>query len=613
MNTFLARARALVQRVFFWLPSSSPSEEHVPENAHDHALILAVKSPRRFPSVRQFRYGIRVVLDDRERRRLYLSLALFFVAGGVALGMLLKERTVLVPVVGGTLTEGIVGEPASVNPVDAPANDVDRDIASLIYSGLFRMNGLDVVPDLAESYSWSDDKKTLTVTLRGDARFHNGTPVLAEDVQFTIDSIQNPTRNSPLAAAFRGINAIATDSKTIQFTQEQPDVMLLQTLTVGILPSGLWQDIPAATARLADLNLKPIGSGPYRFKSFTRDSHGVLRTFTLERVDGYYGIAPYIKTVTFQFYPDRQQAEDALKGDLIDALAFSSELESKGSSRWNVLSLELPQETVAFFNLKDKTLADENVRKALAGTIDRQEVIDAWNGHAAAVTGPYPYSTPSSTVITLDEGRALLEKAGWILSSPDDTVRVKKGTTKTPTSTTATASSTEFELTISTSDQPELVAVADLLARRWSLMGAKVMVEQLPLDELLKRATRDRNTSVVLTNILLDTSQDLFPFWWSGQATDRGLNISGLADRDLDAALEAARTASTTAALEAARVNISALVTRTTPAVFLVRPFASYLIAKKVHGVSQDIIVGRPAERFHDIANWYISFGWRWK
>ncbi|MEO5927599.1 MAG: ABC transporter substrate-binding protein [Patescibacteria group bacterium] len=617
MNTFLARARALVQRVFFWLPSSAPSEEHIPEAAHDHALILAVKSPRKFPSLRQIRYGIRVVLNTRERRTLFLAVIVFVIAGGAALGLLLKDRTVLVPVVGGTMTEGVVGEPASVNPVDAPANDVDRDIASLVYSGLFRMDGITPVPDLAESYSWSDDKKTLTVTLRSDARFHNDNPVTAEDVQFTIDSIQDPTRSSPLASAFRGIKAVATDSQTIQFTQAQTDATILQALTVGVLPSRLWQDIPAATARLADLNLKPIGSGPYRFKSFTRDSHGVLRTFTLERFDGYYGIGAYIKTVTFQFYPDRQQAEDALKGDLIDTLAFSSLLEGKNSSsRWHALELELPQETVAFFNLKDKTLSDENVRRAFAGTIDRQEIVDAWGGHAAPVSGPYPYTAPSSTVITLDEGRALLEKAGWVLASPEDTVRIAKKTASGKTSTTstaATASSTELELTISTSDQPELITAADALARRWSLLGAKVTVEQLSLEELLKRATRDRNSDVILTNILLDSSQDLFPFWWSGQAVDRGLNISGLADRDLDTALEAVRTASTTSALDAARVTVSNLVIRTTPAAFLVRPFVPYLVAKKIHGVSNDLIVSRPADRFTDLKNWYISFGWRWK
>jgi ABC-type transport system substrate-binding protein len=366
---------------------------------------------------------------------------------------------------------------------------------------------------------------------------------------------------------------------------------------------------------LADLNLKPIGSGPYRFKSFTRDSHGVLRTFTLERVDGYYGIAPYIKTLTFQFYSDRQQAEDALKGDLIDALAFSNQLAGKeSSSRWNILSLELPQETVAFFNVKNKTLADEKVRRALAGAIDRQEVVDAWNGHAAEVTGPYPYSAPSSSVITLDEGRALLESAGWVLRSPDDTVRVLKSSIKTSaTSTAATASSTELAFTISTNDQPELIVAAEALARRWSLLGAKVTVEPVPLEELLKRSTRDRDADIVLTNVLLDNTQDLFPFWWSGQATDRGLNISGLADRDLDAALEAARTASTTAALQTARDNAARLIVRTTPAAFLVRPFASYLIAKKIHGVATDLVVSRPADRFNDLKNWYISFGWRWK
>lgn len=615
MNTFLARARALVQRVFFWLPSATPSEERLPEVSHDHALILAVKSPRRFPTFRQIRYGISVVLNGGERRILLLAAIAFLLAGGVSLGMVLKDRTVLVPVVGGTMTEGVVGEPSSVNPVDSPANDVDRDLVSLIYSGLFRMEGTEPVPDLAESYSWSDDKKTLTVVLRTDARFHDGSPVTAEDVQFTIDAIQDPSRNSPIAATFRGIKAVATDAQTIQFIQEQPDVTILNALTVGVLPSTLWQHIPAATARLADLNLKPIGSGPYRFKSFTRDSHGVLRTFTLERVDGYYGIAPYIKTLTFQFYSDRQQAEDALKGDLIDALAFSNQLAGKeSSSRWNILSLELPQETVAFFNVKNKTLADEKVRRALAGAIDRQEVVDAWNGHAAEVTGPYPYSAPSSTVITLDEGRALLESAGWVLRSPDDTVRVLKSSIKTSaTSTAATASSTELAFTISTNDQPELIVAAEALARRWSLLGAKVTVEPVPLEELLKRSTRDRDADIVLTNVLLDNTQDLFPFWWSGQATDRGLNISGLADRDLDAALEAARTASTTAALQTARDNAARLIVRTTPAAFLVRPFASYLIAKKIHGVATDLVVSRPADRFNDLKNWYISFGWRWK
>jgi peptide/nickel transport system substrate-binding protein len=617
MNTVVARFRALVRRVFFWLPSAHPSEEHVPDVGHDHALLFAVTHPRRVPTLRQLRYGIRVVLSDKERRILLIASLVFLIASGTAFAFLATERTVRVPVVGGSITEGVVGEPKHVNPLDAPANDVDRDLVTLIYSGLFRMDGLNAVPDLAESYTWSEDGKTLTVTIRGDARFHNGDEVTADDVQFTIDMIQDPARTSPLAPLFRGIKAVATDARTIQFVQERADVSLLQTLTVGILPSRVWGDIPAANARLADMNLKPIGSGPYRFKSFTRDSRGVLRTFTLERSTTYYGVTPYIKTITFQLYPDRKQAEDALKADLIDTLAFSTLLDGhKESSRWNRLDLELPQETVAFFNVKRKNVSDERVRRALTATIDRQEIIDAWNGHAAAVSGPYPYSAPSSSIMTLDDGRALLETAGWTLVD-GASVRVAKSTIKpktgSATSTTATASSTEFAITIITSEQTELVAAAETLQRRWSLLGAKVTIESLPIEELLRRATRDRDVDVILTNVLLDSKQDLFPFWWSGQATDRGLNLSNLADRDVDTALEATHAATSTFALDKARASVDQLVTRTTPAAFLVRPFAAYLISKKVHGVSEDLVVSRPADRFTDLKNWYVKSGWRWK
>jgi peptide/nickel transport system substrate-binding protein len=619
MNTFVTRLRALFRRVFFWLPSAStPHKEHRPEASHDHALILAVKSPRKVPTLRQVRYGIRVVLSPGERRTLFFSTLIFLVAAGAAGGLLLSQRTIHVPVVGGSIHEGVVGEPKYINPLDAPANDVDRDLVALVYSGLFRMEGMEAVPDLAESFSWSTDGKTLTVLLRTDARFHNGDEVTADDVQFTVDSVQDPARNSPLASMFRGIKAIAIDTRTIQFVQETPDVAILQTLTMGILPSRLWQEIPSANARLADLNIKPIGSGPFRLKSFTRDSRGFVRTYTLERFDGYYGIKPYIKTFTFQFFPDRKQAEDALKGDLIDALAFSTMLEAhkEESPRWTRSNLELPQETVAFFNLKDKILSSEPIRRALAGVIDRQEIIDAWNGRGAAVSGPFPFGPVSSTVMTLDEGRAALDAAGWVLPT-GGAVRIQKpktsGSSTSTTPVVANASSTELALTVITSEQPELVAVAETLKRRWSLIGVKVNIEALAQEELLQRATRGRTDAIILTNILLDQKQDLFPFWWSSQATDRGLNISGLADRDVDTALEALRAATTTEALTAGRSEVDRLITRIMPAAFLVRPFSPYLVAKKIHGVNERIVISRPSDRFNDLKNWYVKTGWRWK
>jgi ABC-type transport system substrate-binding protein len=98
-------------------------------------------------------------------------------------------RTELVPTGGGVFTEAVEGTPKLINPLFAPANDVDRDLVALIFSGLFRLDGqLNAVPDLTESFRWLENGKTLEVRLRNDARFHDGQPVTAHDVVFTYNA-----------------------------------------------------------------------------------------------------------------------------------------------------------------------------------------------------------------------------------------------------------------------------------------------------------------------------------------------------------------------------------------------------------------------------------------
>src|SRR5687768_15795793 len=177
MNTWLAQLKKIWQRVFFWQQTPGDSHEVKPHSHADHALVLSVTKPSTVPSFRQLRFMNRV-LDARERR-IFWGAALVFLAA-ILLGTadLAATRLVSVPGVGGTYTEGLVGTPKSINPLFAPLNDVDRDLTGLIFSGLFRPNeNLEPVPDLAERYQWSEDGKTLEVTLRKDVRFHDGVPL----------------------------------------------------------------------------------------------------------------------------------------------------------------------------------------------------------------------------------------------------------------------------------------------------------------------------------------------------------------------------------------------------------------------------------------------------
>ncbi len=614
----MARLRAWFRRVFFWLDrQQNASEEQGPDTSRDHALVLSVTQPRAVPRWRQLRYATRV-LDLSERRWFVATTAAGAVFALAGFALLASRHLSPVPATGGTYTEAIVGTPQAINPIDGPANDADADLVALIYSGLFRMQGMQPVPDLAEKYEWSQDGKVLTVTLRQDARFHNGRPVTAYDVQFTIESIQDPARNSLLTPLFRGVTASALDERTVQFALDQPDATFLAALCVGIVPSSIWEDVTAQAARLANANIKPVGSGPYRVKAFTRDNLGQIKTYTLESFEGYYGVKPHIKNVTLEFFPDMDTAQDAVKSDLVDGLAFVQPLDTprfSSAARWSQAQLELPQQTSAFFNLKDKLLSDVRIRQALTMAVDRGDLVESLNKFAAPNDTAYPFvATASATQSDLEGARKLLDAAGWVLPN-NENVRIflKPEQRKPGTAVVATASSTRLTLNILAPEQEDLAKVADALKRQWSLLGIQVEISVMDQKAALKKSTRDRDAQVMLWNVLLTPDQDLFPVWWSGQAGDRGTNFSGLADKDIDTLINAAKSASSTAALDVARAKLSEALAKRFAAAPLLRPSYAYVVSQRVKGVPQTIVAAQPSDRFNGMADWYVKTGWVWK
>jgi ABC-type transport system substrate-binding protein len=177
----------------------------------------------------------------------------------------------MVPVKGGEYVEAMVGSPRYINPLYASINDVDNDIAHLVYSSLFRhgKDGL-LANDLVTSYEVSPEGKAYTLHIRPDAMWHNGHALRVDDVIFTFDAIKNAAYKSTLRQAFSGVEIERVDDNSVRFNLQQPYAPFLNLLTFGILPQDMWYQIPPDTASLADLNLKPIGTGPYKFKSLIR-------------------------------------------------------------------------------------------------------------------------------------------------------------------------------------------------------------------------------------------------------------------------------------------------------------------------------------------------------
>ena len=271
------------------------------------------------------------VLNCRER----------WLAGGLILAILISvvllginfylNRSHIEPEIGGQYREGILGQPRYINPVLAQTNDTDRDLVRLIYSSLFKYNGQgELIPDLAESYALGENGLVYDIFLKENLLWHDGEPLTADDLIFTIRTIQNPEYKSPLRNNWQSVEIEKIDQRTVRFKLKNAYAPFLHNLTVGILPKHLWAGISAQNFPLALYNLKPVGSGPYKFKESTRDEAGKIESITLTRFKDFYLTdsigrqGPFIKEFVLKFYDNQDGLIKDYRQRKIDGLSFIS-------------------------------------------------------------------------------------------------------------------------------------------------------------------------------------------------------------------------------------------------------------------------------------------------
>jgi peptide/nickel transport system substrate-binding protein len=154
------------------------------------------------------------------------------------------SKTQAIPQFGGEYIEGIVGQPLHINPVISSSNGTDEDLVQLIFSSLLKYDSEgNLKNDLTESYEISEDKTLFTFHLRKDVLWHDGTPLTAADILFTINLISDPSYKSPLRYNWQGIETNLIDDFTLTFQIKSPYVGFLNNLTFSILPKHIWEPI----------------------------------------------------------------------------------------------------------------------------------------------------------------------------------------------------------------------------------------------------------------------------------------------------------------------------------------------------------------------------------
>ena len=548
------------------------------------------------------------------------------------------QNFIPVPVAGGEYTEGLIGAPQYANPLLSQTNDVDSDLARLIFSGLVAYDkDLELVPDLAERWEIDEAQTTYTFVLRENLRWHDGTPLTADDVVFTVKSIQDPDFRSPLLVSLRGVEVKKIDDRTVSFTLPDAYPDFLEVLTFGLLPEHLWGEIPPVNANLTEYNLRPIGAGPWQFKSLTKDRLGNIKSYTLVPNPYYHGTKPYLEKLTFKFYPDFQTGIQALKNNSIEGLSFLPKDLKKdlaGLKNLNQYSLALPQYTAVFFNQKEnEALATKDVRQALALAIDKPAILSqALQLEGEIIDGPILPGLADAgndlPKIAFDpaQATALLDAAGWKQITAQQYADWLASQAEAAATTTEAITANEpapaddrptqafyrqkgneiLTIKLTTVDQSENVKAAELVANFWRTIGVNVELEIISGGKISRDVIKPRRYEALLFGIIVGSNPDPYPFWHSSQSQDPGLNLAMYANRNVDKVLEDARKATDEAARQQLYRTFEETILADLPAIFLYNPTYTYVTDKKIKGVDVNRII-LPADRFNNLEDWYVN------
>ncbi len=498
-----------------------------------------------------------------------------------------------------TYREGLAGTWERINPLYASSNEVDDDLASLIFSALVRTSpDGGVEPDLADLPRISEDGREYTFTLQPGATWQDGQPLTSSDVAFTIARLADPDfRGDPaLSEAWSGVEVETPDAQTVVFRLRSASApFLARTATVAILPEHLLLGLNAAALYDAPFNTRPIGSGPYRLESLDAAKAVLVAN------DRYHRGKPAIARLEFIFYTDYPSAIRGLSGREIDGLMVRDALaESQLAELDRIKGMKLERYTraaylVLYLNNDQATFADVNVRTAIGLTIDRRSLATrAFAGLGLVSSSPIPpgtwsYAKQYDTVgANRAEARRLLDEAQWV-ADPNTGVRVKDGA--------------EFRFTIRTDNDAARVAVATEIAQQLESIGIRTTVQSTTFAVLRRDFLQERRYEAAVAGWDQGADPDPYFAWHSSQGGAAGLNLANFEDVVVDELIAKARVTVDSEVRQDLYRQFQEKWQDLEPSVVLLYPQFVYVHVDGLKG-PQAGVLSRAADRFSAIEEW---------
>ncbi len=505
---------------------------------------------------------------------------------------------------GGAYIEGVLGYSEAINPILSPrlvsANPVDQDLTALVFEGLTALDATgQITPALATDWQVSEDGNVYEFHLRPGVTWHDGAPLTAADVAFTIQAMQDPNyQGDPnLADLWHGVTVEQVDALTVRLVLAEPFPSLLYYTTIGLLPAHLLSDVPPADLpRHSFSTRQPVGTGRFMVQSKSEDQVVLIAN------PNYWGAKPYLDRVEFWFYGDWEGLLEDYKAGIIQgfhppdieqqrklARFPNLQLYSAPLAGYGIVYLNLQSETAPFFQSKE-------VRQGMLYALDRQSLIDSsLDGQGLVADSPIPSFIwaydPTVRRYGYDPERAigLLDASGW-LDSNDNRIRDKDGV--------------EISFTLLVNDEPAMRQMAEEMAQQWSQVGIEARLRPLS-SGALAALVRNRNFDAALVEIGLSADPDPYPLWHSTQA-EEGQNFGGFANDEADVVMEEARFTTDPEQRLKLYHTFQQIFAEEAPALLIYYPIYTYAVDAQVQGVQIAPLL-HPGDRFRNIAQWYVQ------
>jgi peptide/nickel transport system substrate-binding protein len=417
------------------------------------------------------------------------------------------------------------------------------------------------------------DALTWVFQLRDGVRFHDGRPLEARDVVYTIESLIDGSLITAKGGSFANVERVeARDRLTVVVHMKRTDAGLLFNVS-----DGLFGVVPRGSGR--DFGLHPVGSGPFRFMSAVQDKEVIV-----ERNHDYWAGSPAV--------PDGARRIEKVRFEVVpDAITSALELK-KGSADLasNVVTLDMvrtlesapnlkvesgPSSAVVYvtFNVTDPLLKDKRVRQAVACAIDRQAIVDAiWRGQARLANTLLPvghWAAASDAELARyphDVARAqrLLEAAGF--PAAKDGVRLR--------------------LTMKTSTDETTRLMAAVLQQQLRAAGIALEIRSAEFGTFYSDVTKGAFQIYALRWIGSNEDPDIFRYaYGSGSFPPKGGNRGRYSNARVDALLAEAAASSDRVVRRADYLEVQRILAEELPGIPLWYPNNEVVHTRRVEGV----------------------------